>query len=159
MKMHLAQVNVARARAPIDNEIMRPFVEALDQINALAERSAGFVWRFKTESGNATSVVAFDDPRLILNISVWTDIEALQNYVYRTMHGKFFAKRGDWFEKMTGPHLSLWWIAINQYPTVVDAKLRLSSLARNGETPFAFTFRKSFDRPSDASHGFNSDPA
>lgn len=147
MSFHLAQVNIAKARAPLESEIMQPFVEALDEINALAEASAGFVWRFKTESGNATSVVAFDDPRLIVNISVWKDLESLRDYVYRTMHGRFFARRGEWFEKMELPHLALWWLPVGILPTVEDARQRLSSIALTGETAFAFTFRKQFGPP------------
>jgi hypothetical protein len=152
VKPHLAQVNIAKIKAPLESEIMRPFVEALDEINALAEASPGYVWRFKTESGNATSVAAFDDPTLIVNISVWTDLDSLRNYVYRTMHGRFFARRSEWFEKMETPHLALWWIPAGVLPTVENAKQRLSSIALNGESEFAFTFRRPFNPAREIHH-------
>ena len=150
MKVSLAQVNIAKARAPIESEIMRPFVDALDEINALAESSPGFIWRFKTDSGNATSVMAFDDPRIIVNMSVWSDPPSLRDYVYRTMHRSFFARRQDWFEKMDVPHLALWWIPFGTVPSVEEAKLRLEAIRNMGETPFAFTFKKLFDPPANA---------
>ena len=53
---HLAQVNIGRFRAPIEDPVMEGFRTQLDPINALADRSAGFVWRLQTEDGNATAI-------------------------------------------------------------------------------------------------------
>ena len=140
MPYQLAQINIARARGPLDGERMRGFMEALDEINALAERSPGFVWRFKTEAGNATSVRAFADPRLLVNVSVWESVDALRAYVYRSRHGRFFARRGEWFEKMDTAHLALWWIPGGALPTLEEAKARLDMVAERGDSPEAFTF-------------------
>ena len=52
---HVAQVNVARVLAPLDSPALRGFVEGLEPINALADRSPGFVWRLQTEAGDATA--------------------------------------------------------------------------------------------------------
>jgi hypothetical protein len=144
----LAQFNLGRIRGPVDSEVMREFMAALDEINALAERSAGFVWRFKTDSGNATSVVAFSDPLILVNLSVWTDVESLRNYVYQSDHGRFFARRASWFERMEGPQLALWWVPAGTVPTIEDGKARLAALAGKGETPWAFTFRRPFGPPA-----------
>jgi hypothetical protein len=149
MKFELAQVNIGRIRGPMESEVMRGFREALDEINALAEASAGFVWRFKTEAGNATSVSAFPDPLVLINLSVWESPAALRDYVYRSVHGKFFARRAEWFEKFEAPHLALWWVPAGERPTTAEARGRLASIAAQGPTPFAFTFRESF-RPDGA---------
>jgi hypothetical protein len=141
---HLAQVNIGRIRAPMEDPIMADFKNALDEINALAEVSAGFVWRFKDDTGNATSVHVFPDPRLLLNMSVWTDVDSLRDYTYRSVHGKFFARRQAWFEKFEFSHLALWWIPAGHIPTPAEAKLRLESLDGQGPTPFAFTFKQTF---------------
>ena len=148
MSHHLAQVNIARTRAPLDSPVMADFVNALDRINVLAETSPGFVWRLQTEAGNATEVQAYDDPRIIFNLSVWDSVAALKDYVYRSMHGEFFSRRDAWFEKMGTPHLAMWWIPAGSIPGVAEAKERLQHLARHGETAQAFTFRKIHQPPA-----------
>jgi len=143
----LAQVNIGRIRAAMDDPIMAEFKAALDEINALAEASPSFVWRLKDDSGNATSIVAFPDPRVLVNMSVWIDLASLHAYVYRSLHGEFFARRQAWFEKFESSYLALWWIPVGHIPTVDEAKARIESLDKNGPTPFAFTFRQSFPPP------------
>jgi uncharacterized protein DUF3291 len=143
----LAQVNIGRIRAPINDPIMAEFAGALAEINALAEQSAGFVWRLKGDNGDATEIQAFSDPLILVNMSVWTDMQSLHNYVYRTMHGRFFARRQAWFEKYAGAHLALWWIVAGQYPTTAEAKTRLATIAARGSSVDAFTFREAFPPP------------
>lgn len=148
MTYHLAQINIGRIRAPMDDPIMAEFKNALDEINALAEASRGFVWRLKDDSGNATGIAVFPDPRQLLNMSVWADVEALRVYTYRSLHGKFFARRQAWFEKFEMSHLALWWVPVGHAPTPAEAKLRLESLDVHGPTPFAFTFKQPFPAPT-----------
>lgn len=144
----LAQVNIGRIRAPMTDPIMAEFADALAEINALAESSPGFVWRLKDDSNNATSIQAYSDPRVLVNLSVWTDVAALQQYVYRSVHGKFFARRQNWFEKFETSHMALWWIPTRHIPTPKEAKQRLAILDANGPTPEAFTFKQNFPPPS-----------
>lgn len=150
MNHHLAQINIALARAPLESEVMRDFTSALDEINALAEASPGFVWRLKTEAGDATSLRVFPDPRVIVNMSLWSDIQSLKAYVYRSMHGRFFARRAEWFERMDTPHLALWCLPEGTLPTIEEAKWRLTSVGANGDTDYAFTFRSPFPPPQEA---------
>jgi hypothetical protein len=145
MSFQLAQVNIARAKAPLDSPLMADFMSALDKVNALADSSPGFVWRLQTSDGNATAVRAYDDPLIIFNMSVWESVAALRNYVYRTMHGEVFARRQSWFEKLDTPHMAMWWIPKGCLPDVAEAKKRLEFLTRNGETSHAFTFRKIYE--------------
>ena len=74
----LAQVNIGRARGEITDPVMAEFVARLPEINALAERSPGFIWRFQTEDGDATAVRPYEDTRILINLSVWDDLDALR---------------------------------------------------------------------------------
>jgi hypothetical protein len=152
MIFHLAQVNIGRFVAPIDDPRMEGFRSQLDPINALADRSPGFVWRLQTDDGNATAIRPSDaDDRLAINLSVWTSIEALQNYVYRSAHTGPLRDRKQWFEPMEGPILALWWVAAGHIPTVAEAMERLAHLKRHGPTAHAFTFRAAFPAPDSES--------
>ena len=147
MKYQLAQINIARCKAPLDSPVMRDFVDLLDAVNALADATPGFIWRLKTEEGDATGVRAFDDPLIIVNMSVWSGIEALRAYVYRSSHAYVFRKRKEWFEDVTTPSLALWWIPVGHIPTVDEGKQRLEMLEKDGITPYAFTFKDTFEPP------------
>jgi hypothetical protein len=144
---HIAQLNIARAKAPLDDPLLADFVAQLDDVNALAEASPGFVWRLKSDSGNATDIRAYDDPLMIVNMSVWESIEALFDFAYRTSHTKVMNRRKEWFESLPGPHMVLWWIAAGTVPTVDEAKRRLDHLAVHGPTVTAFTFKARFTAP------------
>jgi len=141
---HLAQVNIGRILAPMDSPVMADFAANLDRINALAEASNGFVWRLKDETNNATSVKFSDDQFIIVNLSVWKDIDSLFAYVYQSAHVEIFKRRKEWFEKMPEMHMALWYLPVNQVPTVTDSSVRLRHLQLYGETPFAFSFKKKF---------------
>lgn len=147
-RYHLAQVNIARARAPMDHPLMQGFVEQLAPINALAEASPGFVWRLQTEEGDATSIQAFDDPQIIVNLSLWESLEALRDYVYAGPHLELLKQRKEWMEKMPGPTLALWWLPAGRLPSLEDARQALRSLAEQGPTPAAFSFARPFAAPS-----------
>ncbi len=150
---YLAQVNIARALAPLDDPLMAEFVARLDEINALADKSPGFVWRLQTPEGNATSVKAFDDPLIIFNMSVWASLNDYSNYVYasESPHREVMKQRRRWFQRFDGPYTTLWWIPQGHIPTVEDAKERLEHLRVQGETPYAFSIKKLFPAP-DASN-------
>jgi hypothetical protein len=136
----LAQANIARMLAPPDDPALADFVARLDEINALAERSPGFIWRYVSDARKSTDR-EFDDPLLLFNMSVWDSVEALYDYAYRSAHAQVYARRGDWFDKMTQPQFVLWWVAAGTVPTVAQAKERLDLLAAAGPGPRAFTFR------------------
>ena len=150
----LAQINIARAVAPLDDPRLADFVARLDEINALADESPGFVWRLQSESGNASDIQAFADPRLLINLSVWDSLESLFGYVYRSGHTAVMARRREWFERPSRPHIALWWIPAGHLPSVEDSLGRLDHLERHGPTPEAFTFKRRFPAPSgQGAHG------
>jgi heme-degrading monooxygenase HmoA len=144
MDHHVAQVNVARLRAPIDSPELADFVALLDTINELGDTSPGFVWRLKTPGGDATSFRVFDDDSLIVNLTVWESIEALSDFAYRTDHKEVMRRRREWFVPMEEAYLALWWVPIGHRPSVAEAEDRLRYLRAQGPTPEAFTFRDRF---------------
>ena len=147
-EVHLAQVNIGRIKEPLDSATMSGFVARLDEINALADGSPGFVWRLQTEEGNATYLRPYGDDRILVNMSVWESLEALVAFVYRSPHVELLRQRHEWFEKFEGVYAALWWVPAGHRPSVDEAKKRLLRLAEAGPTPFAFTFRIPF--PPDA---------
>ncbi len=146
-RFHLAQANIERIRAPLEGPIMAGFRSQLDPINALADRSPGFVWRLQTEDGNAMAIRPFADERMAINMSVWGTLEALQQFVYRSTHVGPLRDRKQWFEPIEGPILVLWWIPSGHVPTVAEALDRLEHLKQHGPSPDAFTFRIPFPPP------------
>jgi hypothetical protein len=143
----LAQLNVGRLLAPLDDPQTADFVAALDQVNALAEASPGFVWRLQSDSGNATDIRVENDPLLIVNLSVWDSIETLFDFTYRTAHSGILSRRRDWFEKMEAAHLVLWWVPAGHVPSLAEALDRLERLRQEGPTADAFTFKRRFPPP------------
>jgi len=141
---HLAQVNVGRALGEMGDEVMAGFVARLADINALAERSPGFVWRLQTEDGDATAVRPYEDPRIMINLSVWTDLAALRSYVYRSDHASVMRGRRQWFERFERVYAALWWVPVGHRPGVREAVARLEHLDRHGPTAFAFSFAEPF---------------
>ena len=142
---HIAQVNISHGcYFPLNSPEMQDFVNNLDRINALADQDPNFVWRLQTDEGNATSLKPYDDEKVILNMSVWKDIEGLKVYTYNSEHVDFIRRRKEWFESFNGSYTVLWWVPAGYLPTISEAKKRLAHLEEHGETPFAFTFKKTF---------------
>ncbi|MGI9305543.1 MAG: DUF3291 domain-containing protein [Gammaproteobacteria bacterium] len=144
---HLAQINIAKMLAPLEYPLMADFVARLDSINALADRSPGFVWRLQDEVGDATSIRVFEDDRILINMSVWESIEALSDYVYQSGHVSVLRDRKRWFTKVEGPSLALWWVRAGSTPEVDDAVRRLALLKVRGASVQAFTFAQPFSQP------------
>jgi len=141
---HLAQLNIARFKLPLDDPAMAGFVAALDPLNAIADAAPGFVWRLQTEEGNATSIHAFEDDLMLINMSVWESVDALAAYVYGPDHVAVMRRRREWAHHMKEAYLVLWWVPAGWIPTIDEAKERLEHLRELGATPQAFTFKKRF---------------
>ena len=147
-RFDIAQLNVGRAVAPLDDAVMADFMNWLDEINALAERSPGFVWRLQGDSGNNTDLKVTGDPLFIVNLSVWSSIEALYDFTYHSDHRTVFKRRHEWFEPLGRPNTVLWWQHAGTLPTADEALARLDRLKRHGPTPEAFTFKDRFSPPN-----------
>lgn len=147
--MQLAQVNIAEMLAPINDPIMADFVNNLDRINELAEKSDGFVWRLKGDEGNATAITVFDNLFLIINMSVWESMQDLYNFTYQTAHVEILKRKKEWFHKMPRMHMAFWYVEDGHESSPAEAKERLYYLQEHGETPYAFSFKSKFT-PEDA---------
>jgi hypothetical protein len=136
--MHLAELNIARLTYPLEDPRVAEFVRNLDRVNAVAERSEGFVWRLKDESGDATSIKAFPDPMVIVNMSVWRDATTLENFVWNTVHKQIYAKRAEWFSAMKMEGFVMWHVEEEHVPSIDEAKERLDYLNTHGNSDHAF---------------------
>jgi uncharacterized protein DUF3291 len=138
---HLAQLNIGRIRYEVDDPRMAGFVDNLAMVNAIAERSRGFVWRYTDASGNATSTRPYDgDPMMAVNMSVWENVESLEKYVWQTVHKRFYGRRHEWFEKMGERYFVMWWVPAGHQPTIEEAIERLEHFKRHGKSEYAFAW-------------------
>jgi hypothetical protein len=152
---HIAQINIGRIKAPLDDAQMAGFVNRLADLNALADCSPGFVWRLQTEAGNATYFRPYEDDRILLNMSVWKTIEELRQYVYGTAHREVLRRRQEWFETFGGVYAALWWVPAGHIPGIDEAKKRLAHLQAHGPTQFAFDFKTVFELDEEFQRGID----
>ncbi len=148
-RWHLAQLNVGRLVAPVGSAVIEGFRVQLEPINALADTHPGFVWRLQTDAGDATSIRPTEDDLFLINMSVWTSLEALRAFTYTTDHVQVLRQRRSWFEQLASAHLVLWWVPAGHIPTVDEAMERLDRIRRDGPTPAGFTFRSPFAPEAD----------
>ncbi|MBW0148952.1 DUF3291 domain-containing protein [Marinobacter arenosus] len=146
---HIAQLNIAKLKAPIDSPQLADFVANLDRINALADDAAGFVWRLQTEDGDATGIDYFGSDQIV-NLSLWESVEALHDYVYRSVHVEIMRRKKEWFHKMADSHMVLWWVPAGHLPSIEEASAQLELLRELGPTQEAFTFKKAFPAPNES---------
>jgi hypothetical protein len=137
--MHLAQFNIARIRYPLDDPRMKEFADNVARVNALAEQIDGFVWRLQDDSGNAMGMTVYNDPAILPNLTVWESAEALERFVFKTLHSRFYNRREEWFEKIEMP-LVMWWVAEGERPSLEDGVERLEHLKAHGPSNFAFNW-------------------
>jgi hypothetical protein len=147
MTYELAQLNIGVIKGPMDSPVMADFAANLNRINALAEQAPGFIWRLQTDEGDATAIRPFDDKNMLVNMSVWRDVESLRRFVYRSEHVDILRRRGQWFERMSEAFLVLWWVPEGHRPSVAEAIAKLEILRCHGPTAEAFTFRQSYPAP------------
>ncbi|MCK2216410.1 DUF3291 domain-containing protein [Actinomadura sp. ATCC 31491] len=144
--MHLAELNLAHLRAPIDSAELAEFVALLEPINALADAAPGFVWRMKESETDPTATVVHDyGDHLLVNFSVWESLESLWNYVYRSPHLEVLRRRREWFLRMAEPYMVMWWIPEGHIPSLAEGMARLEHLKAEGPSPAAFTYKDSYD--------------
>ena len=134
---HLAEFNIGRIKYPLDDPRMREFVENVDRINKLADKLPGFVWRLQGESGHAMDMRVYDDPAILPNLTLWENVEALERFVFKTVHSRFFDRRETWFSQ-PDPTLVMWWVPAGYRPTLEEGVARLEHLKTHGPSDFAF---------------------
>lgn len=137
---HLAEFNIARARYPLDDPRMKEFVDNVERVNGLADTIPGFVWRLKDESGHAMNLRVYDDPAILPNLTVWENVEALERFVWQTVHRRFYGRREQWFVPLDGPPLVLWWVPAGHRPSIEEGVERLNHLKTCGPSDYAFSW-------------------
>jgi hypothetical protein len=149
---HLAQVNVGRIVGPLDGPELAGFVAELPMVNALADRSPGFVWRMVDDRGEDSTGLRPDegDDLLLINCSVWESVEALRNFTYHSDHLRVLSRRREWFARMREAHQALWWVPAGHRPGAAEAMERVAMVREHGPGPLAFTFREPFPAPAPA---------
>lgn len=146
MRWHIAQINVASFRVARGSPVNADFEAMLDEVNALAEASPGFVWRMAGEGENADGAL-FDDPNLTINMTVWESIDHLSAFAYRNLtHRGVMRRRREWFVELPA-YLALWWVKAGSVPTLREGKEKLELIARLGPTAEAFDFKTMFPSP------------
>ncbi|WP_170223644.1 DUF3291 domain-containing protein [Nonomuraea turkmeniaca] len=143
--MHLAQLNIAHLRAPIDSTELAEFVALLEPINAIADEAPGFVWRLKESETDPTATVVHDyGDHLLVNFSVWESLDTLWNYAYRSAHLGVLRRRREWFQRTMEPYMVMWWVPEGYIPSLAEAMARLEYLKAHGPSSEAFTFKDSY---------------
>ncbi|NTS78487.1 DUF3291 domain-containing protein [Catenovulum sp. SM1970] len=142
--MHLAQLNIADTKYALDAHEMKDFVDNLAPINAIAESSQGFIWRLKDEAGDATHIQYFDDPNIIINMSVWDSVDALKSFMFKTHHRDFLRRKKEWFNPIAEASYVMWWIPEGHIPTLDHAVEKLKLLRDKGDSPAAFSFKNPY---------------
>jgi heme-degrading monooxygenase HmoA len=145
--LELAQLNIAHLKAPIDSPVLVDFIANLERINRLADTADGFRWRLQTDEGNAAALRPFGDDVLI-NMSVWRDLDALRNYVQLPAHSEMMKRRREWFTQAPEAYAVLWWVPSGHRPSVAEAHDRLQQLRQHGPSSAAFTFGRFFPAPA-----------
>jgi len=149
-RYHLAQLNIASMKEPLESPGMADFVANLERINALAEASPGYVWRLQDEAGDATAMRPFGE-EVLVNLSVWQDVESLGDFVYKSAHTEILKRRHEWFSRMGEAHMVLWWVPAGHLPDIHEAAERLRLVRERGSTAEAFSFRERFAAPASLS--------
>lgn len=144
---HLAQLNIADSKADIDSNIMSSFVDRLDEIHVLAESAPGFIRRYQDEEGEDAPLQIFNNPLILVNLTVWEDIDSLRHFVYKTVHKELIQGRQTWFHKIPETHQVIWWVPAGHWPTLQEAKEKLDMIRKEGPTEKAFSFAKNFEAP------------
>ena len=141
---HLAQVNIGRARGEMTDPVMADFAAALPAINALAERTPGFVRRLQTEDGDATAIRPYEDNRILINLSVLTDLAALGATSFRATTRPTCGAGASGSSASSGSTWPSGGFPPGHRPSVAEAADRLAHLEAHGPTNHAFGFATPF---------------
>lgn len=144
--MHLAQFNIGRMTYDLDDPRAADFVAGIEIVNRVAEQSDGFVWKYETGMGGVVQDDVDNDPRMLVNLTLWKSIEALRHFTYKTLHKHFVTRKAEWFAPLGRAHLVMWWVPKRHRPTLEEAQAKLALLRQNGSTEAAFDW--AFARPA-----------
>ncbi len=136
--MHLAQFNIGRMTYDLDDPRMADFIRGIDMLNRIADQSDGFIWKYETGVGGVVEGAVDGDPRMLVNLTVWENLETLQHFVWNTLHKHFLKRKADWFNALDRANFVMWWIPIGHRPTLDEAQDKLALLRAEGPSEKAF---------------------
>ena len=147
----LAHMNVARLKAPIDDPCMSEFKLAMEPVNALSRATPGFVWSL--DDANLDYIyqreevpVLNEDPFLMPQMSLWTDIESIQHFAFKSGHAIYLKRKREWFVPIDSPYTVCWWRpAEMDCPSLKEAFDKLNILKLDGPSLDAFDFKTAKD--------------
>lgn len=125
---------------------MTDFVLASPKVNALADCSPGFVWRYESDETESFNINPFGKDLMYANLSVWEDLASLKHFVYETWHAEVAENQKKWFHPLKVNYV-LWWIKANSLPTLEEGVERSQYLEKHGPSPYAFNFKTHFASP------------
>ncbi|RAI04301.1 DUF3291 domain-containing protein [Acuticoccus sediminis] len=135
---HLAQLDVAVSRHPLDDPRIEDFVGALDRGAAIAERSEGRVRRLIGAVDDATGLALAEAPGALLDMSVREPAAHLEHFVWNEVHHRVHRRRDELFQTPAAAHLAMWHIPAGHRPTLGEGRARLQHPRRHGATTHAF---------------------
>jgi hypothetical protein len=141
--VHLAQVNVSRLLAPLSSPQLEGFVAAAGPVESAGAAAPGFVWRKHAEVPPGWRTHPFgwdlgDSAGLVVNLSVWESLEALDRFVHEAPHLQALRQRRSWFARHPEATSALWWVREGHRPGLAEAAERLRHLRAHGPTVYAF---------------------
>jgi hypothetical protein len=136
--MQLAQLNIGRMMYDLDDPRAGDFLNGIDMLNRIAERSPGYVWKFETEFGGVVEGEFDNDPRVLVNLTVWESVASLHHFVWNTLHKHFVSRKEEWFTQLEVAHFVMWWVPDGHEPTLSEAQGKLEHLRRHGDSDAAF---------------------
>lgn len=142
--MHLAHLNIARAQYALDAPEMKTFVDQLASISTIAQKSDGFIWQLVGTANNVMKYQSRGGDNIIVNLSVWSSLERLINFMSNTQYSEFIRRKSEWFESSPGASYVLWWQEEEVIPTVDEAMIRLEHLRSYSDSPYAFSLKVPF---------------
>jgi hypothetical protein len=96
---------------------------------------------------SALSAGMCDSHGVIVNLTWWTSVEALADFVFAGRHVKIMRRRREWFARAAEAMTALWWVQAGHRPTTEEAEEKIRRLRVHGPTPEALTFRRPFPSP------------
>jgi hypothetical protein len=154
---YLAEFNLGVLKYDWDDPRVQDFVNGLDRVNQVAQRSNGFVWMLDEENMDAAQTdpdgAMGGNPRTASTLSVWQDAASLEHFVWNTVHKQFYDRKAEWYDAVETPRLVMWWVPQDVRPTIAQAMERFRHLETHGNSDHAFGWSYLNDANMWRSHG------
>ena len=148
---HLAEYNFGTLRHGWDAPESARFVAGLDLVNEIARSSAGFVWMDSDDAPGTDGAgegdllpedrARMDEDSFASTLSVWQSAEALEHFVWNTVHRQFYGRKAEWYDAVGNGNLVLWWVREGARPSAAEGMARWRHRETNGDSDQAFGWK------------------